>query len=65
MEIKGPAVMSSDLVVEISELDLLGELGRATTVFHEAPPDQFDLAREAYELALSRFKNQSAARPQP
>lgn len=37
-------------------LDLLSELGRATTAYHEALPERFEAAREEYEEALRRFK---------
>ena len=36
--------------------DALSELGRATTLYHEAPPEQLENAREEYEQALRRFK---------
>ena len=40
-----------------AEPDLLGELGRATTAYHEAPPDRLELAREEYERVLIKFKS--------
>ena len=36
-------------------LDALGELGRATTAYHEALPDRIEYARQEYEEALRRF----------
>ncbi len=39
--------------------DLLSELGRATTVYHEASPDRVESAREEYEDALRKFYAQS------
>lgn len=35
--------------------DLLSELGRATTAYHEALPDRAELARQEYEEALRKF----------
>ncbi|HLK68619.1 MAG TPA: hypothetical protein VKU19_34545 [Bryobacteraceae bacterium] len=40
----------------VRSLDLLGELGRATTAYHEAGPDRVESAREEYEAALRNFK---------
>jgi len=37
-------------------LELLTELGRATTAYHEALPDRIEAARPEYEDALERFK---------
>jgi hypothetical protein len=37
-------------------LDLLVELGRATTAYHDAPPDCLEAARLEYEQALRKFK---------
>jgi hypothetical protein len=34
----------------------LTELGRATTAYHEAPPERIEDARQEYEEALRRFK---------
>jgi hypothetical protein len=39
--------------------DPLSELGRATTAYHDAPPDQIEQARTEYESALRRFKSAS------
>ena len=36
-------------------LELLGELGRATTAYHEALPDRVECARQEYEESLRRF----------
>ena len=38
------------------EAEILSELGRATTAYHEAAPDQFESARLEYEEALRRFR---------
>ncbi len=45
---------------ESAELELLAELGRATTVYHEAPPDRLEVAREEYERVLVKFKSRSS-----
>lgn len=34
----------------------LCELARATTAYHEAPPERFENARQQYEDALRAFK---------
>jgi hypothetical protein len=34
----------------------LCELARATTAYHEAPPERFENARQEYEDALRAFK---------
>ena len=39
------------------ESDLLGELGRATTAYHEAPPERVEAARLEYERVLVEFKS--------
>jgi len=39
------------------ETDLLAELGRATTAYHEATPDRLEIAREEYERVLIKFKS--------
>ena len=36
-------------------LDALGELGRATTAYHEALPEFAESARQEYETALRNF----------
>jgi hypothetical protein len=36
--------------------DVLTELSRATTAYHEALPDRAELARQEYEEALRKFK---------
>ena len=36
--------------------DALSELGRATTAYHEAPPEEMENARQEYEEALRNFK---------
>jgi hypothetical protein len=36
-------------------LEILCELGRATTAYHEATPDRAENARQEYEEALRRF----------
>jgi len=43
---------------EEAKLDALGELGRATTAYHEATPDRFEAARQEYERALHSFQDQ-------
>jgi hypothetical protein len=43
-----------------SSLELLIELGRATTAYHEALPECAELARQEYEDALSAFKRLTA-----
>jgi hypothetical protein len=40
-----------------SETSVLGELGRATTAYHEATPDRLEDARLEYERALNSFRN--------
>jgi len=37
-------------------LEVLSELGRATTAYHQATPDRVESARQAYEEALRKFK---------
>ena len=44
---------------EAIPVDALGELGRATTAYFEAPPDRVENAREEYEEALRRFRDLS------
>lgn len=46
---------------ESIDLEVLIELGRATTAYHEAPPDRVEYARQEYEEALRNF---NAARDQ-
>ena len=36
-------------------LEILSELGQATTAYHEALPDQAEYARQVYETALAKF----------
>jgi len=36
-------------------LEVLCELGRATTAYHEAPPERVENARQEYEEALRKF----------
>jgi hypothetical protein len=36
--------------------DPLSELGRATTLYHDAPPERLEHARVEYETALRKFK---------
>lgn len=38
-------------------LQLLCELGQATTAYHEATPDRVEIARLEYEAALYNFKS--------
>ena len=35
--------------------EILSELGRATTAYHEATPDRLEQARQEYEEALRRL----------
>jgi hypothetical protein len=42
--------------VSSESLELLCELGHATTVYHEAPPELMEDARLEYEDVLRRFK---------
>ena len=37
-------------------LDILSELARATTAYHEAAPDRVEYARVVYEEALRKFR---------
>jgi hypothetical protein len=37
-------------------MDVLSELSRATTAYHDAPADLVEYAREEYLVALNRFK---------
>ena len=48
--------VSSQSSSKSSSLELLIELGRATTAYHEALPECAELARQEYEEALSQFK---------
>jgi hypothetical protein len=41
----------------VEDLDRLCELGRATTAYHEAPPERVEDARLEYEEALRRFND--------
>ena len=43
-----------------SDLDVLGELGRATTAYHEAPPERLETARKDYERALHTFNTRNS-----
>ena len=43
-------------ISETHTVDALTELGRATTLYHEAPPERFEAARQQYEEALRVFK---------
>ena len=43
------------------DLEVLIELGRTTTAYHEATPDRVEYARQEYEQALRNF---NAARDQ-
>lgn len=45
-----------EMYVSFDNLEPLGELGRATTAYHEAAPDRMEDARLEYEEALRRFK---------
>jgi len=47
------------------ELELLAELGRATTVYHEAPPERLEIAREEYERVLVKFKTRRSQAVEP
>jgi hypothetical protein len=38
-------------------LELLSELGQATTAYHEAPPDRLEDARQEYEAVLRKFNS--------
>ena len=38
-------------------VDALMELGRATTAYHDAPPERLEDARLAYEEALLNFQS--------
>jgi hypothetical protein len=38
-------------------LEILSELGQATTAYHEAPPDRLEYARQEYEDVLRRFNS--------
>jgi hypothetical protein len=40
---------------QVSQPDVLCELGRATTAYHEAPPERVEIARKEYEEALRKF----------
>jgi hypothetical protein len=40
---------------QVSQPDVLWELGRATTAYHEAPPERVEIARQEYEEALRKF----------
>ncbi len=42
---------------EAIPLEILIELGQATTAYHEATPDRLAQARLQYEAALRRFQN--------
>lgn len=35
--------------------EILSELGRATTAYHDATPDRLEQARQEYEEALQKF----------
>jgi hypothetical protein len=41
--------------------DILSELGRTTTAYHEATPDRFEDARQEYEEALRKFNTRCEA----
>jgi hypothetical protein len=45
-------------------MSLLGELGRATTAYHEATPDCIEAARDEYERVLRTFNRSLAAQCQ-
>jgi hypothetical protein len=49
-------VPKNQVPTESNGLELLCELGRATTAYHEAPPERIEDARMQYEEALRRFK---------
>jgi hypothetical protein len=38
-------------------LEILSELGQATTAYHEAPPDRMEYARQEYEAVLRKFNS--------
>ena len=40
---------------ESIDLDVLSELGRATTAYHDASPERAEYARQEYEEALRNF----------
>jgi len=44
-------------------LEILCELGRATTAYHEATPDRAENARQEYEEALRRFNASCGSAP--
>ena len=44
-----------------SDPEALGELGRATTAYHDAPPERVENARQEYEEALRRFNAAQSA----
>jgi hypothetical protein len=48
--------MGAYVMRDAGTLDPLNELGRATTAYHEAPPEHIERARHEYEEALRRFK---------
>jgi hypothetical protein len=50
-----PAAMSANS--HSIPLELLSELGQATTAYHEAPPDRMEYARLEYEAVLRRFNS--------
>ncbi len=43
-------------------LEILEELGQATTAYHEAPPDRLASARKRYEMALKKMQLWQSAR---
>ncbi len=51
-------------VQSATPFDLLSELGRATTAYHEAPPDRVESARLEYEDVLLRFNSAQATKPE-
>ena len=59
MEQFGAARISDDSapISQDAHGDALSELGRATTAYHDALPDQLEYARIRYEIALRDFKS--------
>lgn len=60
MKATGPHASNPDsteiTITETYSLDVLSELSRATTVYHEAAPDCVEFAREQYLRALRNYR---------
>lgn len=49
--------MEIGVAVRAESVEILSELSRATTAYHEAAPDILEAARQQYLEALQKFNN--------